>query len=85
MEQIELNEDQKQQQSWLLSKAGVLITLFVVAGFLGLPLLYKSNAFTKKGKILLTILVLIYTVVIILLTVAIIIWLVGVLRGALNV
>lgn len=85
MLQTEQITEQKEQQSWLLSKWGVLVTLFVIAGVLGLPVLFKSNAFSKKGKIALTVLVLIYSAVIILLTIVIAIWLFRFMREAFNI
>jgi len=39
----------------------VVMLLFFVLGPLGLPLLYKSPKFSKKLKILLTVVVVIYT------------------------
>ena len=40
----------------------MVILLFFVLGPLGLPLLYKSPEFSKKLKIILTVVVVIYTV-----------------------
>jgi len=47
---------------WYLKPFGVVILLFFVLGPLGLPLLYKSPEFSKKLKIILTVVVVIYTV-----------------------
>ncbi len=52
------------QQSLLYSKTGIIILLFVVLGPLGLPFLYRSNSFSKTGKIILTIAVAVYTLVV---------------------
>ena len=46
---------------WYLSPPGVLVLLFVVLGPFALPLLYKSPKFNKVQKIVLTIVVSIYT------------------------
>ncbi len=46
---------------WYLKPMGIVLLLFFVLGPLGLPLLYKSPNFSKKIKIILTIVVLIYT------------------------
>jgi len=46
---------------WYLRPMGIVLLLFFVLGPLGLPLLYKSPNFSKKIKIILTIVVLIYT------------------------
>ena len=50
---------------WILTRTGVLVMLFFVTGLMGLPLLAKSPAFTKRQKLLLSILVSIYTLVIV--------------------
>ena len=46
---------------WYLRKTSVILSLFFVLGPLGLPLLYKSPKFSRKVKIILTIVVIIYT------------------------
>jgi hypothetical protein len=46
---------------WYLSPIAVILLLFFVLGPLGLPLLYKSPHFSKALKIILTIVVIIYT------------------------
>jgi hypothetical protein len=56
---------------WYLRPIGVILLLFFVLGPLGLPLLYKSPAFTRKWKMILTTLVIIYTVYLIFATVEI--------------
>jgi hypothetical protein len=51
------------QIPWILTKAGVLVMLFLVLGPFGLPFLYKSPAFTKGQKAVWTAAVLLYTVI----------------------
>jgi hypothetical protein len=46
---------------WYLRPMSVLLSLFFVLGPFGLPLLYKSPAFSKKLRIILTIVVILYT------------------------
>ena len=46
---------------WYLRPIGVVLLLFLVLGPLGLPLLYKSPNFGKASKIILTIIVMMYT------------------------
>jgi hypothetical protein len=46
---------------WYLRPISVVLLLFLVLGPLGLPLLYKSPKFSKTSKIILTIVVMIYT------------------------
>jgi hypothetical protein len=46
---------------WYLKPMGVVLLLFFVLGPFGLPLLYKSPRFSQKLKIVLTIVVLLYT------------------------
>lgn len=46
---------------WYLRPVGVVLLLFFVLGPFGLPLLYKSPKFSKNLKIVLTIVVIIYT------------------------
>ncbi len=45
------------------SKPAILTTVFLVAGILGLPLIYYSPVFNQKEKALWTIIVLIYTAI----------------------
>ena len=54
----------EQQNSWVLSKVGVLVMLFAVLGPFGLGFLYKSSHFSKNAKIFFTVGVLVYTGVI---------------------
>jgi hypothetical protein len=54
-----LKEDRKIK--WYLRPISVVLLLFFVFGPFGLPLLYKSPAFSKVSKIILTIAVIIYT------------------------
>lgn len=46
---------------WYYNRWTVLLALFVVAGPLGLPLLWKSSRFSQRAKGSLTALVLLYT------------------------
>lgn len=46
---------------WYLRPIGVVLLLFFVLGPFGLPLLYKSPAFSKTVKIVLSIAVILYT------------------------
>jgi hypothetical protein len=52
-------EDRKLK--WYLRPIGVVLLLFFVLGPFGLPLLYKSPAFSKTVKIVLSIAVILYT------------------------
>jgi polyferredoxin len=54
-----LEEDRKTR--WYLRPIGVVLLLFLVLGPFGLPLLYKSPKFSKASKIILTIVVMLYT------------------------
>lgn len=45
------------------SKPAILTTVFLVAGILGLPLIYYSPVFNQKEKTLWTVIVLIYTAI----------------------
>ena len=54
-----LKEDRKTK--WYLRPISVVLLLFFVLGPFGLPLLYKSPKFGKTSKIILTIVVIIYT------------------------
>ena len=51
----------EEKVKWYLRPIGVVLLLFFVLGPLGLPLLYKSPKFSKTLKIVLTIVVMIYT------------------------
>ncbi|XZE53444.1 hypothetical protein SH139x_005186 [Planctomycetaceae bacterium SH139] len=44
------------------SKVAILVTVFLVAGILGLPLIYVSRAFNRLEKVFWTVVVLLYTV-----------------------
>jgi len=46
---------------WYLRPISVVLLLFFVLGPFGLPLLYKSPKFSKALKIILTVIVIIYT------------------------
>lgn len=52
---------EQQQSSWLLSRAGIIVMLFVVLGPFGLGLLRRSKCFSRNAKIFLTIATLTYT------------------------
>jgi hypothetical protein len=47
---------------WYLRPMGVILLLFFVLGPFGLPLLYKSPKFSRKLKIALTVVIIIYTI-----------------------
>ena len=46
---------------WYLNPLSIVLLLFFVLGPLGLPLLYKSPKFSKTLKIMLTVVVIVYT------------------------
>ena len=46
---------------WYLNPLSVVLLLFFVLGPFGLPLLYKSPKFSKTLKIILTVVVVVYT------------------------
>ena len=46
---------------WYLKPVSVVVLLFFVLGPFGLPLLYKSPKFGKASKIVLTVVVMVYT------------------------
>ncbi len=52
---------QEENIKWYLRPIGVVLLLFFVLGPFGLPLLYKSPKFSRKLKIGLTVVVIIYT------------------------
>lgn len=52
------------RDAWLDSKLFILGMLFGAAMFLGLPWLWKSRAFSRGGKVIVTILVLLETVLV---------------------
>jgi len=56
---------------WYLRPISVVLLLFFVLGPFGLPLLYKSPKFSKKLKIVLTVVVIIYTTYLIIVSVEI--------------
>ena len=55
-----IQEDRKTK--WYLRPISVVLLLFFVLGPFGLPLLYKSPKFSRTSKILLTLVVMIYTI-----------------------
>jgi hypothetical protein len=54
-----LKEDRRRK--WYLRPISVVLLLFFVLGPFGLPLLYKSPHFGRASKIILTIVVIMYT------------------------
>jgi hypothetical protein len=52
----------QEKDKWYLKPVAVILSLFLVLGPFGLPLLFKSPCFSKTSKILLAIATLIYTV-----------------------
>ena len=56
---------------WYLEPISVVLLLFFVLGPFGLPLLYKSPKFSKTFKIILTVVVMIYTTYLIIVSVEI--------------
>jgi hypothetical protein len=52
---------ENRRTKWYLRPIGVVVLLFFVLGPFGLPLLYKSPKFSKASKIILTIVVIMYT------------------------
>ena len=59
---------QEENVKWYLRPIGVVLLLFFVLGPFGLPLLYKSPKFSRKLKILLTVVVIIYTTYLVILS-----------------
>ena len=55
-----IREDRKTK--WYLRPISVVLLLFFVLGPFGLPLLYKSPKFSRTSKIILTLVVMIYTI-----------------------
>ena len=54
-----------EEVKWYYKPINVILALFLVLGPFGLPLLYKSPAFNKLSKIILTIVVIVYTLLLI--------------------
>ena len=54
-----IQEDRKTK--WYLRPISVVLLLFFVLGPFGLPLLYRSPKFSRTSKIILTLVVMIYT------------------------
>ncbi len=52
---------EKKEAKWYLNPISVVLLLFFVLGPFALPLLYRSPRFSKRWKIVLTIVVIIYT------------------------
>ena len=63
--------DKEGKIKWYLKPIVVILLLFFVLGPFGLPLLYKSPKFAKKLKIILTIIVILYTTYLIIVSVEI--------------
>jgi len=63
--------DKEEKIKWYLKPIVVILLLFFVLGPFGLPLLYKSPKFTKKLKIILTVIVILYTTYLIVVSVEI--------------
>ena len=68
-EKVRRKEDEKVK--WYLNPIVVILLLFFVLGPLGLPLLYKSPKFNKPSKIILTVIVAVYTIYLIYATIKI--------------
>ena len=66
-----LRMGKEEKVKWYLRPIGVVLLLFFVLGPFALPLLYKSPKFSKTLKIVLTIVVMIYTSYLIIATVEI--------------
>lgn len=56
------------------NRGAVFLMLFCVTGFLGLPFLFKSSAFTTTEKIIWSVVVTAYTCVLLWITGAIVLW-----------
>lgn len=52
---------EKEKVKWYLRPVSVILLMFFVLGPFALPLLYKSPKFSKTSKIVLTIIIVIYT------------------------
>ena len=61
--------DKEERIKWYLRPLVVILLLFFVLGPFGLPLLYKSPKFTKRLKIILTVIVILYTTYLIIVSV----------------
>lgn len=53
--------EEEGKMKWYLRPFGVILLLFFVLGPFGLPLLYKSPKFSRTLKIILSIVVIVYT------------------------
>ena len=67
-----LRMGKEEKVKWYLRPIGVVLLLFFVLGPFALPLLYKSPKFSKTLKIVLTIVVMIYTSYLVIATVEIV-------------
>ena len=64
----EVADRDRKKKKWYYSVPFVLLMLFAVAGPFAIPLLWRSSKFGRVSKIILTILVIIYTIILIWLT-----------------
>ena len=53
--------EEERKIKWYLKPISVVLLLFFVLGPFGLPLLYKSPKFSRTLKIILTVVVIVYT------------------------
>jgi hypothetical protein len=53
--------EEERKVKWYLNPIIVVLLLFFVLGPFGLPLLFKSPKFTRTSRIILTIIVIVYT------------------------
>lgn len=64
-----------QKWSRLLNSRGLMFAmLFCVTGFLGIPFLWKSEAFSRAEKIVWSLIVIVYTSILIWITASIVMW-----------
>ena len=61
-EASKMRSGKEENIKWYLRPIGLVLLLFFVLGPFGLPLLYKSPRFSRKLKIVLTVVVIIYTI-----------------------
>lgn len=67
-------ENDSQATKLINNRIAIFLMLFCVTGFLGIPFLCKSKAFTRTEKLVWSIVVTVYTCVLIAITVAIVKW-----------
>lgn len=68
------NSTEECKHKWYYSRWGVLVLLFLIAGPLGLPFLFKSEQFSKFWKIVITLITAVYFVGIIVLLISLELW-----------